>query len=859
MPGEKVFKRKLLVFKMVVILCFALLVYGLYNLQIVKHDQYKNQADIKTEKKIRLTGKRGTITDADSVVLAMSEPTFNVTFQRTLKQNSSREYIKFTKSILDTIHIIEKYGAQISVEPVFERDEQSGSWVFNFGKGISENAKKLREDRWRANHYMPVSIKYATAEDCLNALKKIYHLIESDEVKKANPLLLETLHEINHLDEATQLKILAVYSEMQMNLYNSLPVVIAKDIPFTAVSEITGRKMVLTGIDIANGEKRIYPKGNVASQVIGYVGPISESDDFKNNYSNLGYAFSDTIGKDGIERSMENWLSPYVSKRQGYRIMERDNLGRLTRQIAANEPQDGDNVKLTIKYSFQKVAEQAIARNVAHTRAVQEQKIVDQGWLERNREKLERRDFDKYPLKLAETGSMIVLDVKTGAVLAMAQYPTFDLNAMTKAGKEAISYIQDERKILQNHCIQARYEPGSIFKMVTALAALSNGELTVDETISDEGYYRRFTNKDEDAPVCWITKTQRFKHANQTIVEGIKNSCNYFFYEIAGRLYGDSGTNRLYKYASKMGLTSKTGIQLPGEARSIVGNQASLYDPNEPLSHQETATPILVAASMKRHLKNIGTSYGIVYAEDQLDKCINEIMKMGMQYSSGQWADRMRPILMNELNMTREMAWSQVVIGDLWTYLNDIKWGGSMEVQMGIGQSITLLTPAAVARYLASIGNGGTVFNLNIVDSIISPSGEVVNQFEPNVFGTLDESKPYLPYIREGMKGVVDPDRGGTANKKFKKWKYKDEIWAKTGTSQITVGGIKLDVENNSWFIALAPFNTQAEIAVITSIPNGLAGGESTLAARDFIGWYMDNRAKHTVDVPVVPGNELMP
>ena len=75
----------------------------------------------------------------------------------------------------------------------------------------------------------------------------------------------------------------------------------------------------------------------------------------------------------------------------------------------------------------------------------------------------------------------------------------------------------------------------------------------------------------------------------------------------------------------------------------------------------------------------------------------------------------------------------------------------------------------------------------------------------------------------------------------------------------MTIGGIKLDLENNAWFVALAPYSTPAEIAVVVLIPNGKAGAEATRAARDFIGWYMDERNKVTNEIPVVPGNQLMP
>ena len=79
----------------------------------------------------------------------------------------------------------------------------------------------------------------------------------------------------------------------------------------------------------------------------------------------------------------------------------------------------------------------------------------------------------------------------------------------------------------------------------------------------------------------------------------------------------------------------------------------------------------------------------------------------------------------------------QAVVGDIWVCLNDIKWGGSLEVQMAISQSITLVTPAAVSL-CGSLGNGGTVYNLSIIDSVVSPEGEILNQYQPSVFGYLE-------------------------------------------------------------------------------------------------------------------------
>ncbi|NLO13453.1 MAG: hypothetical protein GX124_04945 [Clostridiales bacterium] len=838
MKLDKRLARRYAIFALVAMLAFSTLMVSLYSLQIVNADQYQSATDNKRVKTLRVTGKRGMITDADSVVLARSDDIYNVTFYMTSSENTEAHYAKFTPSILEARRIIQQYGGEIINKFVIVRDEDTSEWVFDFGKGISDKAWAIRESQWRGNHYLS-NARYPTAEDCYNRLFTMYQLDK------------------HAVDEETALQVMAVYSDMKMNIFNSTPVVIAQDVPYTAVSEITGRSMALAGMDIEVGEKRVYPLSTMASQVIGYVGAISEADNYQTDLKPMGYALNDTIGKDGVERSMENWLTPNIASRTGSRVMERDNQGRLTRQISVTPPTDGNNVKLTLIASYQQQAERAIAANVAYTRGVQEAEMFRDRWRETNKQKLEQRDFNEYKLKLASTGTMVVLDVNTGRVLAMAQHPTYDLNAMVAGGKEVAEILLDERSPLRNYAIQQKAEPGSIFKMVTGLAALTNNRLTVEDRISDEGPYTRYTNKVEDAPQCWIGKGQRSQHANLTIVDGLQKSCNYFFYTITGYLYGDTGSNLLYQYSAKMGLTTRTGVQLPGEARSVVGNQTSLYDPTVSLGEQETSQPILVAASIKKHLKNIGSSYGVTYDEVRLDACIKQLMDMAVATPSDQWADAMRPILMAELNMSRDMVWKQAVIGDIWVYLNDIKWGGSLEVQMGIGQSITLLTPVAVSRYVASLGNGGVVYNLSIIDSIISPEGEILNQYQPSIFGHLDGSEQYLPYIREGMKGVVDDQ--GTAKRYFSNWEYTDELWAKTGTSQVTVGGIKLDLENNGWFVALTPFSTPAEIAVVVLIPNGKSGAEATRAARDFIEWWMKDKSKFTGDMPVVPGNQLMP
>jgi penicillin-binding protein 2 len=478
---------------------------------------------------------------------------------------------------------------------------------------------------------------------------------------------------------------------------------------------------------------------------------------------------------------MEDWLTQNSSVRQGYKELERDRLGKVTRVISSAEPKDGNNVKLTLISSFQQQAERAIANNVNLTRDKQEQKMVDNRWKEDNKEDIAERNWEKYPLLLAQHGVMMVVDMQ-GRVLAMANYPTYDLNALVTGGDVAKQIQTDPRGLFLNYAIQARGAPGSIFKMVTGLAALMEGDktnFTVEEQISDEGPFTLYEKDTAKAPKCWVLPNERYKHQNQTIVAGIKNSCNYFFYTLGSRLFEagkETHEDLLYKYASYLGLTSKTGIDLPGEVRSVVGTQTTLYDPSRAMgeAYQDTSIPIIVFNSLKKHLRNFGASRKIIYDEERLNRCVKRLMDMAVNTTQGPdgetWIANMRVILMEELNMTQEMVYLQAVIGDAYIYLNDIKWGGSYEIQTAIGQGITVLSPAAVSRYVAAIANGGDVYNLMLVDSVISPEGEVISQRTPTLFNTIEGAGQYIPYLKKGMEEVVDEtgtaatDRGCSAS-----------------------------------------------------------------------------------------------
>ena len=809
---------------------FVWLTSGLINLQLRQSDYYQEKADSTRTYSIALRGKRGSISTSDSVVMAEDQLVYNVTFQKDASANTKALYKMYTESIIETIGIIEKNGGKMAIRYVIERNpEKDDEWIFNFGYGVSDAVLKTREEQWRKNNYLTNTKKYETAAQCFEQLRTRYQ-IDPD------------------TPEELTLKIMAIYSEMQMNIFNSQPIVIAKDVRYETVIEIETRSMVLPGMSIQVGTKRVYPRSTLASQIIGYTGAIPSRAMWL-QLSAQGYSYNDTIGRDGIESSMEEWLTPNSSLRKGTRVVERDQMSRVVREISTTDPHDGNNVKLTLNASYQQMAERCLAENVNSTRDLQEDQLRKESWREANKTDIHNRDWVTYPLELAEHGCLIVLDMQC-RVLALANSRTYDLNALVAGGEDALTILSDSRNLLLNYGIHARGTPGSIFKMVTAMGALSTGELKPTECISDMGYYTRYNSDLTTAPKCWISKNLIYKHANQTIVDGLSHSCNYFFYTLADRL----GAERLYRYASLFGLTSKTGIDLPGEVRSVVGSQNTLYDPSKPVNeaNQDTSLPIIVFNSIKRHLRNCGSTRNIDYDDERLSICAKRLMDMAVNYNESDWLDNMRTILMEELNMTKDMVYLQSVIGDTYNYMNDIKWGGGQTILTGIGQSVTVLTPIAVARYVCTIANNGYLYNVSLIDSITSPTGEILSQREPTLVHRLDYSEEYLPMIREGMKGVVD--ESGTAAKYFRKYPYTDQIAAKTGTAQVT----SIDLENNSWFVCFAPYDNP-EIAVACFIPNGYSGSEACKAPRDFIQWYLDQKELRNVDYSLPVGNSIAP
>ena len=822
----------------IIAVLFGILIGRLYLLQVLNYESNRASADAKKTKTITSRGSRGTITDVNSLTLAFDKQVYNVQFYRdpnfipTTTDANGRpqsQYEVYTNAIISLIDIVERNGGTMNTSFSLVRDGMTGLWVFSWSNNDYTIAQQnARERMWRSNFYLAT----APQQELFERLCRRYRIPDT-------------------LSEEQKIKVLAVWETMQNNAFLSQPITVAANVSWETVIEIEAKALTLEGVSVAVSTQRVYPNNTLASHVIGYIGRIQNYDTFYAQYQDKGYTLSDLIGLDGVEKTMEDWLSPCTTQRVGKRVVEIDRYGAISRTLSTTEATDGNSIKLTIDSNLQRITESALQENINYIRDAQEDLLASDRWLDTNKNVLQgtTRDFDSQPIELAEKGAVVVIDME-GRVLALASYPPYDPNAFIIGGESASSILLDSRNPLVNYAIGSRDTPGSIFKLVTATAGLLSGQLTLTETISDLGYFDLY---DKSAPPrCWINQRQLSRHADQTVVEGLTHSCNYFFYTVGSRLY-ENTDDQLYKTAALYGLTTKTGIDLPGELQGYVGSQTSLYDKNKAISAAEQATwrPFIVFNNIKKNLIKVGDDYGMTFDEAKMNKCVKRLMDMAVDYNQSDWLPEIRTILMEELDMPRELVYLQIVAGDTYIMLNEIKWGGSEAIMCAVGQSITTVTPVALARYVAAVANGGKVYDLRLIDSIISPDGEIISQTQPILASQIEGEglEEYLSKIREGMYGVTEAE--GTATRFFAGTGIGEQIGAKTGTAEKT----DIDLENNAWMVAFAPYENP-EIAICVYIPHGYSGAYCSITVREICKYYLDHRLIGGDDI-MAPTNSL--
>ncbi len=234
------------------------------------------------------------------------------------------------------------------------------------------------------------------------------------------------------------------------------------------------------GIDVVTSSKRKYVNGNVASHILGYINSIS-SEQYEAN-KNLGYTMNDVYGQTGIEYVCEN----YLKGKNGIKQIDMSVDGEAVSERTEEEAVAGANVVLTIDANLQAIAEKALKSTIEHAKETAKD------------------------AKDADSGSIVVMNVKTGEILAMASYPDYDPNAWVGGiDNNTWNYYMAEtsNKPLINRAISSAYAPGSTFKMVVAVAALQTGNVSVTEKVNDTGVYPK-----GHKPECWIYPSRHVGH-----------------------------------------------------------------------------------------------------------------------------------------------------------------------------------------------------------------------------------------------------------------------------------------------------------------------------------------------------------
>jgi penicillin-binding protein 2 len=303
------------------------------------------------------------------------------------------------------------------------------------------------------------------------------------------------------------------------------------------------------GVTIEIEPIREYPTGALTSEIIGFLGPIPESQE--EYYTELGFvAGRDKVGYAGVEATMQDTLGG----KNGLRVVEVDVAGKVIRDVEPPvEPEPGLNIKLTIDTRLQEAAKAALIGNI--------------DWW--------NRWFNDVRFT---NGVVIAMNPKTGEILALVSYPTYENNRMARF-IPSYYYQQlsaDPNRPLFNHAISAEHPPGSVYKIVTAIGALNEGVVTPYQSlITPYSIFitEKYSENDPGTPREFVDWKEG-GHGQANFFKGVSQSVDVYFYKISGG-YQDEvkeglGIWRMSEYAKALGYGEITGIELPGETNGLV-------------------------------------------------------------------------------------------------------------------------------------------------------------------------------------------------------------------------------------------------------------------------------------------------
>ncbi|AEV67790.1 penicillin-binding protein 2 [Acetivibrio clariflavus] len=503
--NEKKSNERFVLLAIMYLLVFTIIVVQLINLQIIngKENDEKSQQRLLQEREI--VAPRGIIADTNGIPIATNRVGYTIHVAKTNLKGP-----QLNEMIIKLIRIIESNG------DTFESGLPN-YLTFNpidFGKNIKDSEKALQ--KWKSE----MVLKEKEIE-LLNTPEDVFKYFRE---KKFDI-------DAKYTDEEAY-KIMCIRYDMLIKGYTATnPLLIAKDVGIKTVAQIEERSHEFPGVQIDVEPVRKYVDAQDFAHVLGFIGLLSEEQ--YESKKDAGYKLNDIIGKAGIERAAENYLRGINGKKR----VEVDTSGRLTSELSSEPAIPGNNVYLTIDSRLQKVAMESLERNIADIRS--------------------RADYRKN-FGDANAGAVVAIDVNSGAILAMASYPTYDPSVflprtdVPDAAKKQNEYLNDSKnKPMLNRAIGGVYTPGSIYKPLTAIAALEENAITPDTAFYCKGYTEQ--------------GGMRFRcmgvHGRVNLNKGLEVSCNVYFQEIGVK----TGIDKIDKWVKSFGLGELTGIEIPAE------------------------------------------------------------------------------------------------------------------------------------------------------------------------------------------------------------------------------------------------------------------------------------------------------
>ena len=566
-------ERKTAVRRMMLLIAAAGVIIGLYGfrlifLQLVNGDSFKAQATNTTDYKFTVTAARGDIVDSEGKRIAASTTSYNVVLSKLLMGGEDLDAM-----LQRIVELLEQNGESWNDSLLISEPDANGHYTFTAAEDSTSDQKSL------ANMKEGLGLQqYATADDVMEKLVEDYDLSAY------------SLH--------WQRVLGGIHYEMQQQAFSNVNnFVMAENVSDVTVATIKENSLSLPGVEIVETSTRSYEQSTVLPHVLGRVGKITaekwkvtdENGQVTYPLREKGYNMNDIIGISGLESAYEDELRG----KDGVETITRNSDGVIVNTALTTVPEPGHTVQLTIDSDFHKAVDQALASNV---------QMISKAY---------GTDGAR-----ANAGAVVVIDVKTGGVLAASNYPSFDQNLYSSQYSE---YSADENMPLFNRALQGLYTPGSTYKPSVAVAALDTGLINRYSTVLCNGVYTYY--KDYH-PKC----TRHGHSGNIDVVTAIKWSCNIFFYDVGRRLTSDVYDS----YAYKLGLGQRTGVEVNEAVGRLTKktdkNYVSSLDIQAAIGQGNTVVSPIQLATYAATLANNGVRYRTHFVKAILDTNTGEVL-----------------------------------------------------------------------------------------------------------------------------------------------------------------------------------------------------------------------------------------